>query len=79
MINFSNKREIQQFFSQDILSKLTILLQNSGYITIKPERMDREDWIIVNDKVKQIGGLWVSKGKLSHWSIPYTHRNIKKC
>ena len=73
MINFTNKTEVQKCLPPDLISKLTILLQESGYITIKPKKMDKDDWIMINDAVKQMGGLWISEGRLSHWSIPYTH------
>lgn len=76
MINFTNKTEVKKCLPPELISKLTILLQESGYITIKPKKMDKDDWIMINDLVKQMGGLWISEGRLSHWSIPYTQEKI---
>jgi hypothetical protein len=63
---------VQNCLPPDLLSKLTILLQDSGYVTIKPKKLKKDDWIRINEKVQQMGGLWISSERLSHWSIPYT-------
>ncbi len=67
----ANKTEVQKCLPPELISKLTILLQESGYITIKPKKMDRADWVKINNAVNNVGGLWISEGRLSHWSIPY--------
>ena len=64
--------EVQKHLPQDLLSSVTTLLQDSGYVTIKPRDLSRLDWRRINDKVKQMGGLWISNDRFSHWSIPFS-------
>jgi hypothetical protein len=44
MMNFYNKTEMQRYLPRDLLSKVTILLQDSGYVTIKPKKLTRPEW-----------------------------------
>ena len=76
MLNFNNKTDVQKCLPPELISKLTILLQESGYITIKPKKMDKDEWIMINDAVNHMGGQWISKRELSHWSIPYTQKSL---
>ena len=62
--------KVKKQLPQDLLLQLTVLLQNSGYVSINPIKLTREDWRRVNEKVKEMGGVWVSKGVNNHWSIP---------
>ncbi len=62
--------KVRKQLPQDLLLQLTVLIQNSGYVSISPIRLTREDWRRVNEKVKEMGGVWVSKGVNNHWSIP---------
>jgi hypothetical protein len=71
MMNFINKREVQKHLPEDLLSKVTILLQDTGYVTICPIELNRYDWRRFNEKVKQMGGLWLFDGARAHWSIPW--------
>jgi len=72
MMNFNNKKEMKKHLPGDLLSKVTILLQDSGYVTISPTELTRYDWRRFNEKVKQMGGLWIFNGRLSRWSIPWS-------
>jgi hypothetical protein len=73
MMNFYNKTEMQRHLPRDLLSKVTILLQASGYVTIKPVKLTRPEWRRFNEKVKQMGGLWIFDGSHARWSIPWSH------
>jgi hypothetical protein len=59
----------------DLLTGITILLQDSGYITIRPIKLARVDWYRFDRSVKKMGGIWVSNTSLNHWSIPLTRPN----
>jgi hypothetical protein len=59
----------------DLLTGITILLQDTGYITIRPIKLARMDWYRLDRSVKKMGGVWVSGTRLSHWSIPLTRLN----
>jgi len=72
MMNFNNKTEMQKHLPEDLLPKITILLQDSGYVTISPIELTRYDWRRFNEKVKQMGGLWIFDGARAHWSIPWS-------
>jgi hypothetical protein len=72
MMNFYNKKELKRNLPKDLLSKVTILLQDSGYVTISPVEMTRYEWGQFDEKVKQMGGLWIFKSSQSHWSIPWS-------
>ena len=71
-MNFNNKTEVQKHLPQDLLTNVTILLQDSGYVTISVKEMTRYDWRRFNEKVKQMGGLWIFDGARAHWSIPWS-------
>jgi hypothetical protein len=79
MMNFNNKAEMQRHLPRDLLSKVTILLQDSGYVTISvkkltiAKKLTRPEWRRFNEKVKQMGGLWIFDGKRARWSIPWSH------
>jgi hypothetical protein len=72
MMNFNNKTELRKYLPGDLLPKVTILLQDSGYVTISPIELTRYDWRRFNEKVKRMGGLWIFDGGHAHWSIPWT-------
>jgi hypothetical protein len=72
MMNFNNKTEVKKHLPEDLLPKVTILLQDSGYVTISPKELSRYDWRRFNQKVKQMGGLWIPNGIQAHWSIPWS-------
>ena len=55
---------------QDLLHQVTVLIQDSGTVSIRPKKLTRVDWVRINDKVKEMGGVWVSHGEVNHWSIP---------
>jgi hypothetical protein len=55
---------------QDLLEQISVLLQDSDTVSISPNKLTRPDWIRINDKVKEMGGVWVSHGQFNHWSIP---------
>jgi hypothetical protein len=73
MMNFNHKTEVKKHLPEDLLSNVTILLQDSGYVTISPRELTRSDWRRFNEQVKQMGGLWILKGARAHWSIPWSH------
>jgi hypothetical protein len=72
MMNFNRKAEMQKHLPEDLLPKVTILLQDSGYVTISPIILNRYEWRRFNEKVKQMGGLWLFDGGRAHWSIPWS-------
>jgi hypothetical protein len=72
MMNFNNKTEVQRHLPEDLLSKVTILLQDTSYVTISPKRLTRSEWRRFNEKVSQMGGLWIFGEVNAHWSIPWS-------
>jgi len=52
--------EIRKHLPSGLLPKVTVLLQDSGYVTISPRELSRHDWRNMNKQVRQMGGLWVS-------------------
>jgi len=68
-------QKVLKYLPKDQLPNVTILLQDSGYVTIRPMRLRRSDWGKLNRSIKRIGGLWVSNNNFSHWSIPLTRTN----
>jgi hypothetical protein len=64
--------KVKKHLPQDLLSKVTVLLQNSGYVTISSRSLSRPDWDRIDKKVRQMGGIWVSNGRNKYWSIPYS-------
>jgi len=71
-MNLNNKTEVQKHLPEDLLPNVTILLQDTGYITISPIELTGYDWRRFNEKVKQMGGLWLFDGARAHWSIPWS-------
>ena len=63
--------EFSRYLPQDLITQVTVLLQHSGYVTVKPIRLTRDDWNRLNGIVKRMGGIWISNNRFSHWSIPY--------
>ena len=55
---------------QDLLHQVAVLIQDSGTVSIRPKRLSRSDWGRINDKVREMGGVWVSHGEVNHWQIP---------
>ena len=72
MMNFNKKPEVHRHLPADLLSKVTILLQDSSYVTINPKRLTRREWRRFNEKVRQMGGLWIFDDVGAHWSIPWS-------
>ena len=66
------RSEVIKFLPQDLLSKITIFLQDSGYVTISPRDITRPEWDKLNESVNRMGGIWVSGHRSGHWSIPYS-------
>jgi len=64
--------DVLKYLPNDLITEITIPLQDSGYLTIRPIKLARVDWIRLNRSVKKMGGVWVSNARLSHWSIPLT-------
>jgi len=64
--------EVLGYLPKDLLTEVTILLQDSGYVSVKPIRLARADWYRLDRIVKKMGGIWVSNTRFSHWSIPLT-------
>ena len=80
--NYSDRPDSKSVFSNvircipnDLLTGITILLQDTGYITIRPIKLARMDWYRLDRSVKKMGGVWVHGSSLSHWSIPLTCLN----
>ena len=67
--------DVIKYIPNDLLTGITILLQDSGYITIRPIKLARIDWYRLDRSVKKMGGVWVRGARLSHWSIPLTRLN----
>jgi len=72
MMNFNKKTEMKKHLPEDLLPKVTILLQDTGYVTISPIELTRYEWRQFNEKVKQMGGIWLWDGARAHWSIPWS-------
>jgi len=72
MMNFNYKTEMKKHLPEDLLPKVTILLQDTGYVTISPIELTRYEWRRFNEKVKQMGGLWIFDRTCAHWSIPWS-------
>jgi len=66
--------EVRKLLPKDLLPYVTILFQDSGNVTVCPRQLERSDWIRMNDKVRQLGGIWISNRKHSHWSIPFSNQ-----
>ena len=64
--------EVLGYLPKDLLTEVTILLQDSGYVSVKPIRLARADWYRLDRIVKKMGGIWVRNTRFSHWSIPLT-------
>jgi hypothetical protein len=62
--------EVLKYLPNDLLTEITILLQDPGYVTIRPIKLARVDWRRLDRSVKKMGGKWVSNVRFSHWSIP---------
>ena len=80
--NYSSRPDSKSVFStvirclpNDLLTGITILLQDSGYITIRPIKLARMDWYRLDRSVKKMGGVWIRGSSLSHWSVPLTRLN----
>ena len=71
MMNVDNETEVHKHLPEDLLPKVTILLQDTGYVTISPIELTGFDWRRFHEKVKQMGGLWILDGARAHWSIPW--------
>jgi len=41
-------------------------------VALKQYQHDRSIWTRINRNLKQLGGAWVSNGKMSHWAVPVT-------
>ena len=67
--------EVLSYLPSDLLTGITILLQDTGYITIRPINMARVDWYRLDRSVKKMGGVWVRGVGFSHWSIPLMRPN----
>ena len=63
---------MEKFLPVDLLTEVTVLLQDSGYVTISPRELTKPDWLRINESVKEMGGVWVSNDRFSHWSIPFS-------
>ena len=66
--------EVRKLLPKDLLPYVTVLFQDSGYVTVCPRQLERTDWIRINDQVIRLGGIWVSNQKHSHWSIPFSNQ-----
>ena len=67
--------EVTSHLPSDLLMGITILLQDTGYVTIRPIKLVRADWYRLDRSVKNMGGVWVRGAGFSHWSIPLTRSN----
>jgi hypothetical protein len=65
--------EVLGYLPKDLLTEVTILLQDSDYVTVKPIRLARSDWYRLDRSVKRMGGIWVSNTRFSHWRIPLVY------
>jgi hypothetical protein len=65
--------EVRKLLPKDLLPYVTVLFQDSGYVTVCPRQLERSDWIRINDQIGRLGGIWVSNRKHSHWSIPFSY------
>ena len=66
------RAEVRKLLPQDLLPLVTVLFQGSGYVSISPKHLSRLDWRMLNKKVRQMGGLWISNDRFSRWSIPFS-------
>ena len=70
----SARFDVEKFLPEDLLTEITVLFQDSGYVTISPRELTKSDWYRINESVKQMGGVWISNDRFSHWSIPFSRR-----
>ncbi len=66
------RTEVERGLPGDLLSKVTILLQDSGYVSVSPRGLSRDEWVRVEECVRRMGGVWVSSGRFSRWSIAFS-------
>ena len=66
--------EVMKLLPKDLLPYLTVLFQDSGYVTISTGGLMRRDWIRINNRVRRLGGIWVSNSRYSRWSTPFSAR-----
>ena len=78
-MNVGNETEVQKHLPGDLLPKVTIFLQDSGYVTISPIELTGFDWRRFNEKVRQMGGLWILDGArtLEHSLVPIKRASAK--
>ena len=72
------KKVFSQVFKripEELLTEVTILIHDSGFISIKPKRLARVDWYRINRHIRNMGGIWVSNSSFSHWRLPYAYAN----
>lgn len=67
--------EVLSYLPNDLLTGITILLQDTGYVTIRPIKLTRSDWYRLDRSVKKMGGIWVRGAGFNHWSIPMVRSN----
>ena len=67
--------EVLRYVPKDLIPSITILLQASGCVTIRPTRLFRSDWRRLDYSVKRMGGHWISDHSFSHWIIPMVRVN----
>lgn len=68
----SIRAKVEKHLPGDLLTEVTVLFQDSGYVTISPRELTKPDWGRVNESVKKMGGVWISNERFSHWSIPFS-------
>ncbi len=73
----SIQAKVEKYLPEDLLTEVTVLSQDSGYVTISPKELSKPDWRRVNESVKQMGGIWISNNRFSHWSIPFSRKRIQ--
>ena len=62
--------KVKKHLPQDLLPQVTVVLQDSGYVTISSRSLTRPDWHRIDEKVRQMGGIWVSSEGNKYCRIP---------
>jgi hypothetical protein len=70
----SARFEVEKLMPEDLLTEVTVLFQDSGYVTVSPRELTKSDWFRINESVKQLGGVWISNDRFSYWSIPLSRK-----
>lgn len=62
--------QIRAGLPEDLVSKLTVVYQVDGVVTVTAPWLATDSFDAVTQAVKAMGGRWIKAGKASRWEIP---------